>query len=223
MRKSRLIGTAITIAAIGFVPALSAKKAPRLVWQVARSSDPITGATSCIVAAYDQASGISYTRTGALYPFVENSSTHGVLVGVGSGGRFRTPTGDIVWRVDGQPYRTLSAADNPAGATVSAIPPGNAAMQQLIDQQMRLVAAATATGTVAGGDTARAMLKEMLAGSGLVFRAAAATAGYGLPTGADRRVGLLTKNGIRPYPLDESFRAGLISCGVPVAVSTSAG
>lgn len=157
---------------------------------------------------------MSFSRTGALYPFVENSSAHGVLVGVSTGGRFRLPIGDVVWRVDDCPFRTLAAADNPAGTTTSAIPPGTPGMQQLVHQQMRLVAAVIATSTAASGDTARAMLIEMLAGQGLVYRAAAATNGYDLPTGSERQVGLMTKDGIGPYPLDESFRAGLAACGI---------
>ena len=148
-----------------------------------------------------------------------------MLVGVGSGGRFRLPTGDIVWRVDDRPFRTLAAADNPPGATTPAMPQAStpqasAAMQQLVDQQMRLVAAVTATSTVAGGNTARTMLAEMLGGKGLVFRAAAATANYGLPNGANRSVGQITKDGLRPYPLDDSFRAGLTACGIAAAAST---
>jgi hypothetical protein len=209
--------TAAAYLALCIAPSAPARKAPKAVWQVNRTSDPITGATSCIVAAYDQAAGLSYSRTGKLYPLVEKNSTHGLLIGVSSGGRYRLPTGDIVWRVDGRPFRTLAAADNPAGMNVSAVPPGNPAMQTLVDQQMRLVAAATATSTVASGSIARAMLAEMLAGSGLIFRAAAATASYGLPTGSGRSVGLLTKDGVRPYPLDASFRAGLTACGITEA------
>lgn len=220
--RNPLLTAVVTIATVasGIVSPLSAKKAPRLVWQVTRSSDPITGTTSCIVAAYDQAGRLSYSRTGMLYPFVENSSVHGVLVGVSSGGRVRLPTGDIVWRVDDRPFRTLAAADNPAGATTSAMPQGVIGMQQLVDQQMKLIAAATATSTVASGATARSMLAEMLAGKGLVFRAATATVGYGLPTGGDQQVGLLTRDGIRPYPLDGSFRDGLAACEMSVTVST---
>jgi hypothetical protein len=214
MRKSLFAVTAILLPLAGIASAGWAKKTPRPVWQISRSSDPITGASRCIVAAYDQAAGMSFSRAGALYPFVENSSAHGILLGVSSGGRFRLPTGDIVWRVDDRPFRTLAAADNPRGATTSAIPPGTPGMQQLVDQQMRLVAAATATSTVASGDTARTMLTEMLAGRGLVYRAAAAANGYGLPTGSEREVGLMSKDGIRPYPLDESFRAGLAACGI---------
>jgi hypothetical protein len=206
------------LAAAFAAPAVRAKKVPRPVWQVTRTSDPITGATSCIVAAFDQAAGMSFSRTGALYPFVENSSVHGVLVGVSSGGRIRLPTGDIVWRVDDRPFRTLAAADSPTGTTLSAIPQGDPAMKTLVDQQMRLVAAATATSTVASGSTARAILDEMLAGRGLVFRAAAATTAYGLPTGGGQRVGQITRYGPRPYPLDDSFRTGLAACGISTTV-----
>lgn len=219
MRKVLAIATVITASVV--TSGVSAKKAPKPAWQVTRTSDPITGATSCVVAAYDRVAGTSFSRAGMLYPFVENSSVHGVLVGVSSGGRFRFPSGDIVWRVDDRPFRTLAAADNPAGVGVnaSAMPHNDTAMTKLVEQQMRLIVAATATSTAASGDTARAMLAEMVAGKGLVFRAAAATVSYGLPTGTEQQVGQITRDGLRPYPLDESFGAGLAACGIAPAPS----
>jgi len=126
----------------------------------------------------------------------------------------RLPTGRIVWRVDDKLFRTLDPADNPTGTTSSIAAQDNQAMKQLVDQQLRLIASATATSTVAGGDTAKAMLAEMVAGRGLIFRAEAATQDYGLPTGNEERVGLLTAKGLAPFPLDNSFRAGLAECGV---------
>ncbi|WP_334655931.1 hypothetical protein [Sphingomonas panaciterrae] len=204
---------AVLAATVAASPVMAGKK-PKLTWQVARTNDPITGVTSCVVAAWDRAGGMSFSRTGALYPFVENSSVHGLLVGVSSGGRYRMPTGDIAWRIDDHPFRTLVAADNPAGMNTSPIPSDHAATAALVEQQMRLVAAATATSTVASGKTARTMLDEMLAGSGLLFRPVAATLGYGLPGGANQRIGQITKDGLRPYPLDESLRAGLATCGI---------
>ena len=81
---------------------------------------------------------------------------------------------------------------------------------------MKLISAATATSTVASGTVAKEMLAEMLAGRGLIYRAAAATAAYGLPTGRDREVGQYTKDGLRPYPIDDSFRAGLAACGIAI-------
>lgn len=214
MRKQlTLVGTIILLMA---VPTGIAAPAPKPVWTVTRTTDPITSATSCVVAAYDKAAGISFSRTGALYPFVENSSIHGILVGVSSGGRIRVPTGDILWRVDDKPFRTLRAAANPPGATPSTASNYDAAMKQLIEQQMKLVAAAMATSTVAGGGLAKEMLQEMLGGKGLVYRAAAASVSYGLPDGQRGAVGQYTKDGLRPYPLDDSFRSGLATCGIEI-------
>ena len=211
--------TLLLLAALAATSPAAARRTPRPVWEVTRTGDPVTGATSCIVAVYDQAAGLSLSRTGSLYPFVENSSVHGVLVGVSSGGRIRLPTGDILWRVDDRPFRTLRAADNPAGIgdPLTSIQ-GGAAMQQLVEQQRQLIAAATATSTVASGDTARAMLREMLAGQGPVFRQAAQTISYGLP-GDSAAVGQITRHGLRAIPLDDSLRAGLTACGIDIAAS----
>ncbi|WP_131818659.1 hypothetical protein [Sphingomonas turrisvirgatae] len=214
MRKPLMLGGSIMLLAT--LPAAVAMPAPKPVWTVTRTTDPITGATSCVVAAYDKAAGMSFSRTGAIYPFVENSSIHGILVGVSSGGRIRLPTGDIVWRVDDRPFRTLRAADNPPGAAGTVASPDDPAMKQLIEQQMKLVAAATATSTVAAGALATEMLQEMLGGKGLVYRAAAASVSYGLPDGQRGAVGQYTKDGLRPYPLDASFREGLAACGIAV-------
>jgi hypothetical protein len=87
MRKLLILAVALLTS----VTEAEAKKKPHDIWEVSRSSDPITGATSCIVAPLDRAAGMSFTRSGTLYPFVENSSTHGVLVGVSSGGKWRVP------------------------------------------------------------------------------------------------------------------------------------
>jgi hypothetical protein len=212
------IGIAVAVTALATTAV--AKKAPKPVWQVARTTDPITGATSCVVAAWDKVGGVSFSRTGALYPLVENSSVHGLLVGVSSGGRIRLPTGDIAWRVDNRPFRTLAAANNPVGKNTSSTATRGAAMSSLVEQQARLVAAATATTTVASGDTAHEMLEGMVAGTGLLFRPVAATATFGLPSGANQSVGQITKDGLRPYPLDDSFRAGLIACGIGTAANS---
>jgi hypothetical protein len=181
------------------------------VWSVSESVDPITGVRRCVVAAFDRAMNTRYSRTGYLYPFVEANSLTGLLVGVSSGGRFRLPSGDIVWRVDDRPYRELHAADNPLPAT----PEGeSSALQDLTNYQMRAIQAATATATVASGQRAREILDEMLGGSTLVFRGASAAPSYGLPSQQTNEVGQITNEGLRPYALDQSFRDGLTACGI---------
>src|SRR5690606_38699484 len=111
----------------------------REVWSVSRTSDPITGVSSCVVTAYDTAAGLKYSRFGFLYPVVENNSKLGLLVGVSSGGKMRLPTGDILWRVDDNPHRTLRAADNPAltGSSMFAgIKTGNEEADKRVEEAM---------------------------------------------------------------------------------------
>lgn len=188
------------------------------VWSVEESADPITGVRRCVVTAFDRAASTSFSRTGYLYPIVEFNSEFGLLVGVSSGGRIRLPSGDIVWRVDQRDFRELRAADNPVAEQVEAPEPS----QDLTAYQMRLIQAATATATVASGDRAREMLDEMIGGSSLIFRSGAAAPAYGLPSDQTNRVGQATSDGLRPYPLDQSFRDGLAQCGISEAAAMAA-
>jgi len=195
---------------------------------VSRSADPLTGQSSCVIAAYDKLqfrkNALAYTKTGSLYPMVEINSKHGLLVGVGSGGRFRLPTGDILWRVDDRPLRELHAADNPGlNSTQFYVPKtGNEETDRKVAEAMastsKLVASMSSTSTLASGQLAAEMLREMLGGQSLLFRAAAAAPAFGVPTGNERDVGQITLNGgiveRRPFPLDASFREGIRACGI---------
>jgi hypothetical protein len=214
-----MVGLATTPAA--------AKRGPARTWTVTRVADPITGASSCVISAMDRIGNGLFSRTGTLYPIVENSSEHGLLVGVSSGGRFRLPTGDIVWRVDDRPHHEIKAADNPpayaSSATIPAIA-GNdaatAAMRESMAAIVRASASATATSTVASGDTARAMLDEMLAGHALIYRAVTVAPAFGLPSAATYRVGQFTRDGLHPIPIDDSFRDGIAACGIKGSTTT---
>ncbi len=202
-------------------PAL-AKKKPEATWSVSRVSDPVTGNETCVVAAFDRGAGLRFSRTGYLYPIIEMHPVHGLLVGVSSGGRFRLPTGDILWRVDDRPHRELKAAGNPPSSALSFAMPAAAAgddapsraMRDTVEQALRLSAGLAATSTVASGDTARTMLDEMLMGRSLIFRASAAVPDHGLPSARTYEVGQVTAKGVRPFPLDESFRSGITTCGI---------
>lgn len=203
--------TAIVIAGFAFSGCATAPGATAR-WQVIRSSDPITGVTSCVVAAPDQAAGLNFTRSFMLYPIVEKNSQRGLLVGVSSGGQVRVPVGQVLWRVDDRPFRELGRsmtdmASDFASGTRS--PAETARMQQaMIDQ-------ATAYSTVAEGSEAIEMLREMRAGRSLLFRQKQAAASYGLPgTGASAVGQYSTTGGHEPIPLDASFLAGLNECGI---------
>lgn len=181
-------------------------------WQVVRSSDPITNVTSCVVAAPDQAAGMSFTRSLMLYPIVELNSQRGLLVGVSSGGQIRVPVGQVLWRVDDNPFRELgrSMTDMASGfGSPSSSPADLARMQQ------EMIDAATATSTVSEGSVAIEMLQEMRAGRNLLFRQKQAAASYGLPGTATSAVGQYsTAGGHEAIPLDESFAASLRACGI---------
>ena len=202
---------------------VEAKKKPREVWSVSRTSDPITGDSSCVVTAYDSVGKLKYSRLGFLYPVVENNSKLGLLIGVSSGGTYRVPTGDILWRIDQKPHRTIRAADNPAlvGSSMfgGAYKTGNAETDKRIEEAMassgKMVASMTATSTMASGDLAKQMLDEMISGQALIYRQAQAAPAYGLPSDAANRVGQYTSDeGHVPIKLDASFRSGLAECGI---------
>lgn len=204
------------IAALLAAPAARAAKKRAPAWEVVRATDPITRISTCAVVATDYVGRTRFTRTGALYPVVEMNSTFGLLVGVSSGGRVRLPTGDILWAVEGQPYRTLRAADNPTASPVPATAPGlGASVEEVTAYAMRLSQQVTATSTMASGEKAREMLGEMLQGTLLLFRSAGAGVQSGLPDYAAITAGQVNEKGeLRPVPLDQSFRDGLLNCGI---------
>lgn len=193
-------------------------------WTVTRSSDPITGMQRCVVAAVDRLGDDRYSRFASLYPFVENNSSLGLLVGISSGGQVRTPTGDILWRVDSNTFRELKMMDTPALTGSQASPPqpqssqGNPdadkALRDALAMTARLTSATLSGVTAVSGDKAKELLAEMTAGQSLIFRGATAAPSMGLPSNATNQVGLMTTEGLRPILLDASFRAGLAECGI---------
>lgn len=218
---------AATAMAVALTSAISpnsadARKAPREVWTVSRTSDPITGDSSCVVTAFDTAVGRKYSRYGFLYPVVENNSKLGLLVGVSSGGKIRVPTGDILWRVDNNPHRTIRAADNPSlpgSAMFGSYKTGDPETDKRIEEAMansgNMIAAMTATSTMASGELAQEMLQELLAGQSLLYRQAQIAPAYGLPSGQTGSVGQYTSDeGHVPFKLDASFKRGLAECGI---------
>lgn len=215
--------TALALVALTMAgPAIAKGRAPQ-AWQATRTTDPVTGATRCVVTALDYFGKSRYSRTGFLYPVIEQHPDHGLLVGVSSGGRFRLPTGTILWRVDERPFRELRAEDGPVTVDMAVTAPRGAPQDSVAAKAMadamaltnRLIMSATATSTFAQGDRAKEMLAELLAGHGLLFRAKAAAPETGLPGTGMYRVGQFTNEGLRPVPLDESLQTSLKECGIP--------
>ncbi len=199
----------------GIVNAAEAQRRRVATWTVNRVTDPITGATRCTVAALDRTGHMRSTRTGGIYPVVEMNSEFGLLVGVSSGGQIRLPTGDILWRVDDRPFRTLRPQDNPAAQPTASTASGAAELARVY----QVSAAYTATSTMASGERAREMLEEMLAGRTLIYRQAGSAGTFGLVDPGAAAVGQVTREGLVPYQLDGSFRDGLQACGIAVGTN----
>ncbi len=204
-----------------FTPAAAKEKAPR-TWTATHTTDPVTGISRCVVSASDYVGKTRYTRTGFLYPVIENHPEHGLLVGVSSGGRFRLPTGAILWRVDDRPFREIRPEDGP-GTQAAALPPPSLpegtnptakAVNDAMATAMRMAVGMSATSTFATGDTAKAMLAELRAGKGLLYRAKAAAVDTGLPDNGAYRLGQVTNDGLKPLPLDASLAQALVECGI---------
>lgn len=217
----RALSLAVLLIAAGCA---STPTKPQGDWSVSKSSDPVTGVQRCVVAAFDRFGGDRYSRFGRLYPFVESNSALGLLVGVSSGGQYRLPTGDILWRVDDKPFRELKMMDTPAlpgaasspaiPATVQGNPQAEKAFQDAMAMTARMTSASVSGVTATSGDKAKEMLAEMLAGKTLIFRGAAAAPAMGLPSSSTNQVGLQTGDGLRPFLFDASFKAGLTECGI---------
>ena len=222
MKSRYSLAAAITATLLIAAPATAKDRVPR-TWQATRTTDPVTGVSRCVVSALDYVGKTRYSRTGFLYPVIEKHPQHGLLVGVSSGGRFRLPTGTILWRVDEQPFREVRPEDGPMTADMSSALPSGVmgqdpvaakAMADAMAMSGRMIMSATATSSFAMGDTARAMLAELRSGHGLLFRAKAAVADTGLPDSGMYRVGQITKDGLKPVPLDASLHTALAECGM---------
>ena len=124
---------------------------------------------------------------------------------------------------DDQPFREVRPEDGPMTADMSSALPSAVmgqdpvaakAMADAMAVSGRMIMSATATSSFAMGDAARAMLAELRTGHGLLFRAKAAAADTGLPDSGMYRVGQITKDGLKPVPLDASLHTALAECGM---------
>lgn len=209
------------VAAVALLASACATTTNSSTWVATQASDPITGQTRCTVSAPDRVFSSRYTRTGYLYPFVEANPDAGLLVGVTSGGSVRVTPGDILWRVDQNPHRTLRAADTPAiGEPQQYLNTDgmNAVQRQAVARSQAMTAgimsSVTNGITATGGEDAEAMLAELRDGSGLLFRAATAGNAAGIPSAATYRVGMYSNGELTPIALDASFHAALAECGL---------
>lgn len=210
----------VSLAAI-VLTACASSSNPSVRWTASGSVDPITGVERCVVSIPDRRFGSAFSRTGYIYPFVEQNSELGLMVGVSAGGQIRFPTGDIEWRVDDNSHHSLKAADTPS--TGVDLPQVNtsimsAATLEVYDQSMAdaegLVFSIQNGVTAVGGEKAIELLDEMRAGSELRLRSKTAAPAAGLVSPSTYRTGRVENGEIVPFLLDESFETALTQCGI---------
>lgn len=190
-------------------------------WTASLSTDPITGVERCVVTIPDRSFGSAFSRTGSLYPYVEQNSELGLMIGVSSGGRYRLPTGDIEWRVDDNSHHTLKAADTPStGETIANVNIEDMseaqaqAYEQSMDEIEGMVFSIQNGVTAAGGEKAQALLAELRAGSELRFRSKGSAPSAGLVSSSTYLTGRFENGKLVPILLDDSFELALRQCGL---------
>ena len=214
MRTATILAAFASLAACASGPQVAADS-----WEATSQVDPVTGVERCVVTAPDRVFGNSLTRSGRLYPFVEKNSEVGLLVGASSGGAYRVPPGNIVWRVDQNEPHRIQMADTPViGEPVNYA--ATAAMTEeqraVFDNAMKMSAGMTSAIqngiTAAGGEKAEELLAEMKAGQTLLFRAEAAAPNAGIPSARAYDVGQMRDGTSAPIMLDGSFHSALAEC-----------
>ncbi len=202
--------------------------------------------------------GASYQYSGALYPFIKNTS-NGVIVGLMSGGAYSMPVAhDVQLRIDNNPVWTIKKEETPLDDSLATdpafihskkmpasymgiLPRANsektaeayaafikeinpqanpektadtyhALINELVPrdnlekiaktykESIESIAKIRMPYTATGGEKARKIILEMLSGKKLIYRATGQFVG--------------SKKKIAEYPLDDSLRAALISCGI---------
>lgn len=146
-------------------------------WQATGTTDEFTDKTTMMVTTSEfPASGSIVTRSLHFYPVVRKEGDE-IYVGLMSGGRFKIPVGTVQLRIDQNESWTITPQETPVSMMPSApqyalnLPPEQAALvKQAQDQAMLNVTQLMSPYTVTGGEKAKKILKQMLAGQTLKYR-----------------------------------------------------
>ncbi|KPX64550.1 hypothetical protein ALQ89_00490 [Pseudomonas amygdali pv. tabaci] len=147
------------------------------VWKATGSTDEFTDKTTMMVTTGDFSAGSSIiTSTLKFYPVVRKEGGQ-VYVGVMSGGRFKIPVGTVQLRIDQNEAWTITPQETPVSLMPAApqyvldLPPEQAAIVKNAQEQAMINATQMMSPyTIAGGDKAKKILKQMLAGKVLKYR-----------------------------------------------------
>lgn len=147
------------------------------VWKATGSTDEFTDKTTMMVTTGDFSSGSSImTSSLRFYPVVRKEGGQ-IYVGLMSGGRFKVPVGTVQLRIDQNEAWTITPQETPVSSMPAApqyvlnLPPEQTAIVKNAQEQAMINATQMMSPyTIAGGDKAKKILRQMLSGSVLKYR-----------------------------------------------------
>lgn len=147
------------------------------VWKATGTTDEFTDKTTMMVTTGDFTAGSSIiTSSLKFYPVVRKEGGE-IYVGLMSGGRFKIPVGTVQLRIDQNEAWTITPQETPVSMMPEApqyalnLPPEQAELVKNAQAQaMTNMAQVMSPYTIAGGDKAKKILKQMLVGHTLKYR-----------------------------------------------------
>lgn len=147
------------------------------VWKATGSTDEFTDKTTMMVTTGNFTAGSSIvTSSLKFYPVVRKEGEE-IYVGLMSGGRFKIPVGTVQIRIDQNEAWTITPQETPVGLVPASpevalgLPAEQAELiKKTQAQAMENVYKMMSPYTITGGDKAKSILKQMLAGQVLKFR-----------------------------------------------------
>lgn len=147
------------------------------VWKATGTTDEFTDKTTMMVTTGNFTAGSSIiTSSLKFYPVVRKEGGE-IYVGLMSGGRFKIPVGTVQIRIDQNEAWTITPQETPVGLVPASpelalgLPPEQAELiKKTQTQAMENVYKMMSPYTVTGGDKAKSILRQMLAGQVLKFR-----------------------------------------------------
>jgi len=147
------------------------------VWKATGSTDEFTDKTTMMVTTGDfSAAGSIVTSSLKFYPVVRKEEGQ-IYVGLMSGGRFKIPVGTVQLRIDQNEAWTITPQETPVSSMPAApqyvlnLPPEQAAIVKNAQEQAMINATQMMSPyTIAGGDKAKKILRQMLSGKVLKYR-----------------------------------------------------
>lgn len=147
------------------------------VWKATGTTDEFTDKTTMMVTTGNYTAGSSIiTSSLKFYPVVRKEGGE-IYVGLMSGGRFKIPVGTVQIRIDQNEAWTITPQETPMGLVPASpeltlgLPPEQAELiKKTQAQAMENAYKMMSPYTVTGGDKAKSILRQMLAGRALKFR-----------------------------------------------------